>query len=221
MTVDDCYRILRFICRKNKLGSLNPQDFQDAFNTAQRNYYDFLVGRIEQYRYDAPTPRVGLSMSDNIVSRLSPFFYSSTINVTSGAATKPVGYNKLISMYTTDFYRIYRIEEDRFAERFQDSIDPVDKYNAFFVEQNNTWNIYPTTITQVVIRYLVVPTPVVWGYTVDGSGRPVYNSGTSVQPVWLDNDIDEILGRTAKIIGVSIKEPILQQFGQSVINTGE
>jgi hypothetical protein len=221
MTVDDCYRILGFICRKNKLGSLNPQDFQDAFNTAQRNYYDLLVGRIEQYRYDSPNPRIGLSMSDNVVSRLSQFLYSSTISVSSGVATKPTGFNKLLSMYTTDFFRIYRMDEDRFSERYQDSIDPIDKANAFFVEQGTSWTIYPTSITQAIVRYLKVPASVVWGYTLDGSGRPVYNSGTSIQPLWYDNDIDEILGRAAKIVGVSIKEPVLQQYGQSVINTVE
>ena len=221
MTVDDCYRILRLITRKNKLGSLNPQDFQDAFNTAQRNYYDLLVGRIEQYRYDKAVPRIGLSMTDNVVSRLTPFLYSSTVTVTSGVATKPTGFNKLVGMYTPNNWRVYRVEEDRFAERIQDSIDPVDEYNAFFVEENGSWNIYPTNLASITVKYLKVPTPIVWGYTLDGSGRPVYNSGTSVQPVWYDNDIDEILGRAAKIIGVSIKEPVLQQFGQSVINTGE
>jgi hypothetical protein len=221
MTVDDCYRQLRFIIRKNKLGSLNPQDFQDAFNAAQRNYYDFLVGRIEQYRYDSPKPRVGLSMTDNVVSRLMPFEKSSSATISSGLAAKPSDFNKLLAMYTSNNYRVYRIEEDRFAERIQDSIDPIDESNAFFVEQGNSFRVYPTTLTSVTMKYLSVPVNVVWGYTLDGSGRPVYNSSTSVQPLWYDNDIDEILGRAAKIIGVSIKEPVLQQFGQSVINTGE
>lgn len=221
MDVNQVYSILRFIVRKNQLGSLSPADFQYAFNTAQRNYYDFLVGRVEQYRYGSAVPRVGLSMTDNIVSRLMPFEQSATVTVSSGLANKPAGLNKLLAMYTINSYRVYRIEENMFAERIQDSIDPIDEPNAFFVEQNTNWRIYPTTLTTVLVKYLTVPTDVVWNYTLDGSGRPVYNPTGSVDPLWYNNDIDELVGRAAKIIGVSFKEPTLSQFGQGVINTGE
>jgi hypothetical protein len=221
MTVDQCYSILRFIVRKNQLGSLSPTDFQYAFNTAQRNYYDFLVGRIEQYQYGRPVPRVGLSMTDNVVSRLMPFELSATLTVSGGLATKPSDFNKLLAIYTPNNYRVYRLEENRFAERMQDSIDPIDEPNAFYVEQNTNWRIYPTTLTTLTLKYLTVPADVKWNYTLDGSGRPVYTSSGSIDPLWKDNDIDELVGRAAKIIGVSFKEPTLSQFGQGVINTGE
>ena len=221
MTVDQCYSILKFIVRKNQLGSLSPTDFQFAFNTAQRNYYDLLVGRIEQYRYDKPTPRIGLSMTDNVVSRLMPFEVSSSATITSGLANKPTGFNKLLAMYTSNNYRVYRIEENRFAERIQDSIDPIDEPNAFYVEQSTNWRVYPTTLTSVTLKYLTVPTDVVWNYTTDGSGRPVYNPTGSVDPLWYNNDIDEIIARAAKIVGVSFKEGALTQFGEQVIAKGE
>ena len=87
MNVNDVYRIMRFIARKNQLASLSPQDFQDSFNSAQRNYYDFLVGRLEQYRYDSPKPRVGVAMTDNVVSRLTPFQQSDSLAVVVGVVT--------------------------------------------------------------------------------------------------------------------------------------
>jgi len=235
MTVDQCYSILRFIVRKNQLGSLSPSDFQYAFNTAQRNYYDLLVGRIEQYQYGRPIPRIGLSMTDNVVSRLMPFESSITLTTAVGdglvvtgsgssatlVATKPTGINKLLAMYTANKYRVYRIEENRFAERIQDSIDPIDEANAFFVEQSADWRIYPATLTSLTLKYLTVPADVVWAYTTDGSGRPVYTSTGSVNPLWYNNDIDEIVARAAKIIGVSFKEGALTQFGEQVIAKGE
>lgn len=221
MTVDKCYSLMRFIARKNQLESLSPDEFQYAFNTAQRNYYDFLVGRIEQFRYDNPNPRVSLNMSENIVSRLMPFEKSSTATVTAGLVTKPADFNKLLAMYTPNNWRVYRIEENRFAERYQDSIDPINEENAFYVEQSANWRVYPTTLATVTLKYLPVPTDVVWNYTLDGSGRPVYNSTGSIQPLWYDNDIDEIIARALKILGVSIKEGTLINYGQGVINTGE
>lgn len=221
MDVNNVYNILKFVVRKNQLGSLSPDDFAYAFNTAQRNYYDFLVGRIEQYRYDSPRPRVGLSMTDNVVSRLMPFESTATLTVSGGLATKPLDLNKVLAMYTPNNYRVYRLEENRFAERMQDSIDPIDEANAFYVEQNTDWRIYPTTLNNLKLKYLTVPVDVKWNYTTDGSGRPVYNPTGSVQPLWRDNDIDELVGRAAKIIGVSFNNQMLTGFGQGVINTGE
>lgn len=221
MNVNDVYRIMRFIARKNQLESLSPSEFQDAFNTAQRNYYDFLVGRIEQYRYDKAVPRVGIAMTDNVMSRLTPFQMSATPAVTSGSANKPADFNKLLSMLTANNNRIQRVEENRLAERLNDSIDPASETNAFYVEKPSAWSIYPSTIASIKVNYLKVPNNVVWGYNLDGLGRPVYSPGTSTDPVWYDNDIDEIIARACKILGISIKENALVSYGQSVINTGE
>ena len=234
MTVDQCYSILRFIVRKNQLGSLSPSDFQFAFNTAQRNYYDLLVGRVEQYQYGRAVPRIGLSMTDNVVSRLMPFESSSTLTIGSGltlasgllTATKPTGFNKLLAMYTANNYRVYRLEENRFAERIQDSIDPIDEANAFYVEQSTNWRIYPATLASLTLKYLTVPADVIWDYSLDGSGRPVWKAtgsagSNSVDPLWYNNDIDEIVARAAKIVGVSFKEGALTQFGEQVIAKGE
>lgn len=221
MTVDQVYSIMRFIARKNQLESLSPAEFQYAFNSAQRNYYDFLVGRIEQYRYDRPLPRIGLAMTDNVVSRLTPFQLESTISLVAGAATKPANFNKLLSMLTPNDYRVYRVEENRLSERIKDSIDPINEENAFYVETKTSWVVYPATMANVRVKYLRLPVDIVWNYTLDGQGRPVYNPTGSVSPEWMDNDIDELIARALKILGVSIKENALVSYGQSVINTGE
>jgi hypothetical protein len=221
MTVDQVYNILKFIVRKNQLGSLPPLEFEYAFNTAQRNYYDFLVGRIEQYQYGRPVPRVGLNMTDNVVTRLMPFQIKSTVAITSGILTKPGNLNKISAIYTANNYRIYRIEENRFAERIQDSIDPIDEANAFYIEEKSTLRVYPTTLTTCSLVYFTTPTDVKWNYTIDGSGRPVYNPTGSIQPIWLENDYDELIARAAKIIGVSLKDATPTQYGQQVIQTGE
>lgn len=221
MTVDQVYNILKFIVRKNQLGSLPPSEFEYAFNSAQRNYYDLLIGRIEQYRYGSPVPRIALNMTDNVVARLMPFQKRSTLTITSGILTKPSDLNKISAIYSANNYRIYRVEEDRFAERIQDSIDPIDEANAFYIEEKSTLRIYPTTLTTCSFVYFTSPIDVKWNYTIDGSGRPVYNPTGSVQPVWLENDYDELIARAAKIIGVSLKDATPMQYGQQVIQTGE
>lgn len=220
-TVDDMYRQLRLICRKNQLGSLSPNDFQDAINTAQNNYYDFLVGRIEQYRYDKPVPRVALNMTDNVTSRLSPFLTTSAITVSAGLAAKPANFNKLAAIITPNNYRVYRLDYNKLPERLQDSIDPIDEANAFFIEDSANFIIYPSTIPTISLTYYFAPPALVWAYTLDGNGRPVYDAGSSVQPLWYQNDIEEIVARAAKIIGVSLQQPNDVQYGESVIQKGE
>lgn len=222
MNVNDVYSLMRFISRKNQLTSLSPSEFQIAFNAASRNYYDFLVGRIEQYRYDKPTPRVGLSMTDNVVGRLTPYMVSASLSVTSGSVTKPNNFNKLLAMNTPNNFAVKRFEQNRLAKRLKDTVDPIDESNAFYVEETSVWKIFPTTgIATVTLKYLALPTNVIWAFTLDGSGRPVYNAGASVDPQWKDNDIDEVVGRALKILGVSIKEGALLNYGQQVIQTGE
>ena len=221
MTVDQVYNILKFIVRKNQLGSLPPAELEYAFNTAQRNYYDFLVGRIEQYRYGSPVPRIALNMTDNVVGRLMPFQKKTSLPITLGVLTKPSDLNKISAIYTANNYRIYRVEENRYAERIQDSIDPIDEANAFYVEEKSVFRVYPTTLANCTFIYFTTPTDIKWNYTLDGSGRPVYNPTGSVQPVWLENDYDELIARAAKIIGVSLKDATPMQYAQQVIQTGE
>jgi len=146
---------------------------------------------------------------------------TSTVTLSSGTATKPSGFNKLAAMVTPNNYRVYRLDFNRLPERLQDSIDPIDEENSFFVERNTDFLVYPTTIATVSITYYSVPTPLVWAYTTDGSGRPVYNPTGSVQPLWYSNDIEEIVARAAKIIGVSLQQPNDVQYGESVIQKGE
>lgn len=327
MNVNEVYSIMRFIARKNQLESLSPAEFEYAFNTAQRNYYDFLVGRIEQYRYDKPIPRIGLSMTDNITERLAPFQEYTNITLSGGGAQKPDNFNKLVSMSTPNGYRVYRVEQNRLQERLKDSIDPIDEENAFYTELQNSWLVYPNSITDINLYYLRMPSIVAWAYSLDGNGRPVYSqdgtqllttgtgtnwSGTnftlgythatgsstslettlysipnrkyyityettgrtagtcsiifgdyssiivgnggvseifvngdsitnfrlspssnfdgtvkvtlkapSMNPEWKDNDIDELIGRALKVLGVSIKESALINYGQQVITQGE
>lgn len=221
MNIDEVYKIMRFIARKNQLESLSPAEFEYAFNSAQRNYYDFLIGRIEQYRYDKPIPRVGISMTDAIYSRLSVFLLNYSSSVSSGTILKPIELNKILRVYTENDYTLYRIEPNRLSSRIHDSIDPIDEQNAFYVELAAELKVYPTTIPTVYIDYLSLPQNVVWAYTLDVNGRPVWDEDNSVSPQWKDNDIDEIIGRALKILGVSIKESALINYGQQVITQGE
>ena len=80
---------------------------------------------------------------------------------------------------------------------------------------------YPITLGTAVLSYVSVPPQIVWGYTLDGNGRPVYSSGTSVQPVWYDADKLEIISRALKLIGLNLQMGQLEQYANQVTNQGQ
>lgn len=49
--------------------------------------------------------------------------------------------------------------------------------------------------------------------TVSGN-RPVYNPVTSVQPLWYDYDILNIVNITLQLIGITMRDPMLSQYAQ-------
>jgi hypothetical protein len=59
----------------------------------------------------------------------------------------------------------------------------------------------------------------VWGYTIV-SGVPVYNSATSVQPVWEDMDMNEVIYLALTYAGLNIKDADVAQFANSKTQTG-
>jgi len=86
-------------------------------------------------------------------------------------------------------------------------------------------------INQAQISYQDKNAPdIVWAYTTV-SGRPVYaptqtgagvtpTTGT-VQPVWDDVDLLEIITRALKLIGLNLKDGMVQQYANQITQTGQ
>ena len=70
-----------------------------------------------------------------------------------------------------------------------------------------------------MIIYLRKPTNMVWAYTTV-SGRPVYDSLLSVQPLWSDVDMNEIMYLALSYIGVNLKDQEVSQFANMKTQTG-
>lgn len=213
-----------FVTNKYQKGYFSGDEFTALFNRNQLAYYDFLIGHMEQYQPGRPVPRIGLGMTENVTTKLSPFIRSSTLTVTSQNATKPPanegGFARLIAMYDSTGKKIDRVEHDRKAGRIESTVlTPAN--NPFYVEYATTWQIFPSAITQVRIDYLPSkPDDVVWAYN-DTSGREVYTETGSENPLWYDTEITAIMARMLKEVGVVLDDPQISNYGQSVINMGD
>jgi hypothetical protein len=232
MTIDQAYNFLMFAIRKNQIVQITPTQFQFAFNKAQRDYFDMLIGHVEQFRYNDATPRVALGMDNKISSDLSPFKVNNqVITVSSGIAAYPTNFQYLALMTDSNGKKIEWISDEKLPARINDPIDNyLDSGKSFYNEGATGWAIYGAAASSTVtVNYYTKPIDVVWAYTISG-GRPVYSaaggSGVipttgSVQPVWDDNSMEEILSRAARILGYSFEKQSLIQLGDSTINRGE
>lgn len=222
MTVDYAYEFIQFMSRKNQGNQITPDEFQYSINSAQRSYFGFCMGEIEQYQYGRPVPRVALGMGDKIADDLIPFKTPPTnVAVAAGIAIYPADFYKLATMNLSNEINVERIDDMRLPGRLTSKIDPISNQCPAYNESRSGWRIFPSSITSVEIVYYKLPDDIKWGFTVDVDGRPVYNVGTSVQPLWNDKAMENILGRACRILGFSFSQQNIIQFGEAVKNNGE
>lgn len=217
VSVDTLYKYCLFVARKNQAGGIQKSDFQFAYNAASKEYFDDLAGRYQRVY----SGKSGVQDNETIVTKLSPFIkFDQLIAVNSGVAAKPTGIIRLLAMRSNGI-KVFRTEHDKLHAVLNDPIDPPSAASPYYVEYEGNYKIYPSSITSVNMDYLVMPVDVVWGNTTDGNGRYVYDSATSTNPEWLDDDAWIIAGMALKILGVSYNEQMLAQYGDSINAKGE
>lgn len=222
MTIDKVKQIFDFICNTYEKGAnVNGDEFTLLFNVYQTNYYDFLIGHVEQYQYGRPVARVGMNMTESISTKLSPFIKrNKNYAVAGGVANKPSDFGRLIAMRKSDGNQVARVEHDRLASRLNSVVIP-PATNPIYVEFADTWEIYPASTATVDFEYYPTkPDDVKWNYTT-ASGREVYNSTGSIDPKWKDYDVMAIISRMLNAAGVSVDDGMVMQYSQKLIQSGE
>lgn len=202
-TIDECKRTLQYRATKSGFnGNLSPADFNLIWNRAEQRYYNFLY---KQY---------GINQ-DNVDSLIRFKTDPMTIAVDGdGKYTMPT------DLIHTDSLRkdasgkqvsIKKVEDDRLAAWLDSTYDAPTLLTPIYVEYKTYIQFYPITLATATLVYLKKLTPAVWAYTLV-SDRPVYNSAASVQPVWLDGDIDEIIYLCGTDLGINTKSAMDIQF---------
>ena len=225
MTIDQVYKFVDFIIKKsNSGGYLTPDEFNLIINRAQIQYFNKLYGNQNDYRYDRPVPKIAYAITEKISNSLSPFLSDSTaLSVDSnGQVNIPSDLFQTVSItHTIDGieYEITRVEQDRIANNLSSYYDAPTADFPIYAQLRTKFQFYPKNLGTANLYYLKKPTDMVWGYTTV-SGRPVYNEGTSVQPLWKDMDMNEIIYIALSYIGVNLKDPDVSQFAQLKTQTG-
>jgi hypothetical protein len=220
MNVNDMYRICQFAVNKAQNGYLTPSEFNLTINQAQVSYQDYLLGEFQQYQYGRPQARINYSQNENIRQRLSPLITSATLTINgSGESAYPADYVQADTVITTAFNRVRFVQQDALYSYYNSQIDPIAT-NPIYLLEPTGFQFYPVTLGSAILTYVKDAPEIVWAYTTV-SGRPVYSSGTSVQPVWDNVDLLEIIARALKIIGVNLQDGQLQQYANQVTQQGQ
>ena len=238
MNVNDMYRICQFAINKAQNGYLTPSEFNLIINQAQISYQDYLLGEFQQYQYGRPQARVSYSQNENIRQRLTPLIYQATLspNVTTGIAPYPENFLQVDAMWEADgLHRIRFVPQDSLYSYYNSEIDPIAT-NPIYLLQKDQFQFYPKNISSLsghpIVSYVRSAPDIVWAYTTV-SGRAVYAPPGqtqppaqtpvtgSVNPVWYDVDILEIITRALKLIGLNLQIGQVEQYANQVTQTGQ
>jgi len=223
MTVDFAYTLIKKILAKNtQQGYASPSDFNSFINQAQLMYLDYLLGEFEQYQYQRPIPRVQFGMNQQVRQSLTPLigeFVPLTIDGT-GLSPYPDDFQQVDAMMTTGDKAIRYCQQHQKEAFIKSRIDPVAT-NPIYLIQDDGFQFYPIVLAAAKLSYVKTPPEIKWAFTEDVNLRPVYDSTNSIDPVWYDLDIMEILARTLRMFGVSLQANQVSQYANEIKTAGQ
>lgn len=224
MTVDEAYRLINFIIRKNQNGTITPSNFNLIINRAQYGYMDFLLGDFQKYLPGRPMAAVEFGQNQDIRQRLTPFIKTPatlTINGATGIAPYPADYQAADAMYYGIYdRRVKFIQQDRKDSHVNSYIDPISS-NPVYLIIDTGLQFYPTNLGTAKFSYIGTPPQIFWNSTTDSYGRAVFNSVGSTNPAWYEVDAMQIVVRALAMVGVNLQLGAVQQYAAMVKNQGD
>lgn len=219
MTIKQVKDIIDFVTNKYQLGYISGSEFNLMFRAAEVAHMSFLTGNLHQFTPGRPVPRVGLDMTKQVAEKLAPFRYTISVPVPSnGEIGKMSDVAAVETMNKTDGTRLYYVAPNRLSYYLNSSVWDINE-QPIYAEYDTYYRVYPSNI-DVVITAIRTPPYSKWAFNVIDN-MEVYDNLSSIDPLWKDPDVMEIIGRMCKAIGVSLKDGELMNYGQSVINQGE
>lgn len=220
-SVDNIYSYTKFLTNKNQAGSISSTDLFNAWNAEQTQYHEDLVGRWQKQNNTKTGIMSGLVEDELTISKLAPFIVPTTIAVGGGLGFKPADYIYGIALRINGT-KVFWVSHDTIWAVNDDVIDPPsladDSY--YYTEYLSYFFFLPASVTTFDLDYVAETTDIIWGFTLDGQNRQVYDAGSSVQPKWNKNTVVEITKRTLKGFGLHFDSREFENFGESNIQTG-
>lgn len=224
MDINQFYKMVKFIANKNQQGYISPDDFNGAVNLAQNQLMEDLINQIQGWDGNKRRIKIPMGNAQPTIQKIAPFIVRSDPNtgviLDAGDATKPSDLVHMLAIRTSgDFSRIMRVEHDRVFSHFSSKID-LPSQNPFYIEYSDSYRIFPSTLLTISWEYIKNPPEAKWAYTLVG-GRPVYDSSNSIQLLWGESEVTELISRVLFMFGISVQAQNLIAYYQSIKNDGQ
>lgn len=223
MNVNQVYDLMKFISNKNQNGYLKPDDFNTSINTAQRSYLDLLLGEYQKYQPRRPIAPIEFGQNERIRQSISPLIYGTILYPFSysGVAPFPSDYEYNDAMWGLyGYYNIRFIQQDRLDSYLHSVIDPVVT-NPVYLINHEGFLFFPNDIGAAKMSYVRTPPTIKWAYIEDGNKRAIYDPLNSIDPVWYETDMLEIVVRALQLLGVNLQLGAVIQYSQDIKNNGQ
>lgn len=221
-SVDNIYSYSRFLTNKNQAGGISSTDLFNAWNGEQAMLHQDVVGRWQKQSNTKTGIMSGLIEDEVTISMLAPFIVPATVPVAGGLGFKPVDYIYGVALRINGA-KVFSVTHDTIYAVNDDVIDPpsIPDNRYYYTEYLTYFSFMPSAVTTFNLDYVAETNDIVWGFTLDGNNRQIYNPATSVQPKWNKNTVIEITRRTLKSFGLHFDSREFENFGQSNIQTGD
>lgn len=224
MTVDEAFRLLNFITRKNQNGGITASNFNLLINRAQYSYMDYLIGEFQKYLPGKPMAAVEFGQNQDIRQRLTPFIKTPsplTIDGVTGIAPYPADFQAADAMYYGQYNRrVKYIQQDRLDSHLNSYIDPI-LTSPIYLTIDTGLQFFPINLGIARFSYIGTPAAIVWNSTTDIYGRQIFTTVGSVNPAWYELDMMQVIVRALSMIGVNLQLNAVQQYAAMIKNTGE
>jgi hypothetical protein len=221
--VDDIKNFSEILINKHQIGNYTPNMLFYTWNAEQQAYYQDLIGRWQKNSNGKTGANTGLIENDTITEKLSRFIVTyNPIPGVSGLVADPGDINKLLAVRING-HACTEIYKKQLAYITNSDIDgpSVEENRYYYTRGSGHIKILPNTVVSGVEMDVLINCPdIKWAFILDGSNLPVYDPGNSLQPTWKNADIQEITRRALKQLGVHFSSMDFENYGNSIINTG-
>lgn len=222
MTIDEIKSLVSYIVNKEQSSELTPDEFNSIISMAQRNVMAFLLGAFQRYTPGRPVANVEFGQNMTIRQRLAPAIYSIDMLVPpTGRVTYPSDFLQVDAMWTYgDYRRVRAVQQDSWYSYYNSVIDPVTS-NPIYMVTDTGIQFAPSNIGFATMSYVRNPPNMVWGYAANIYGQPVYDAASSVQPIWDDLVIFDIIVRALAMVGVNLQSAAIANYANEIKMGGQ
>lgn len=235
MNIDEVYKTIQFIVRKNSTGgSINPDQFNLIINRGQMTKFMRSYGNEQEYQPGKPIPRIAFQITQSVTDELKAFIENGNLILDEDGqvdypddyvhAIPGLGYktsvNNANGIGTVLKYVPIEIVDSQFEYyRLSSNIVNPTRTTPMCVLKGSYMQFYPINIGPVFFPYLREPRQALWAYTIV-NGRPVYDPANSVDLEWPDVNINSIIALAVSYIGISIKSEEISNYANTEYQKG-